>query len=47
VKWWFPARYLGLHHKNSELERWKRAAAAGGETVAEWKREQHRRRHDG
>jgi hypothetical protein len=20
VKWWFPGRYFGLHHKNSALE---------------------------
>jgi hypothetical protein len=26
VKWWFPGRYVGLHHKNRELERWKRGA---------------------
>ena len=24
VKWWFPARYFGLHHKNRGLEAWKR-----------------------
>ena len=23
VKWWFPARYFGLRHKNRELEEWK------------------------
>jgi len=23
VKWWFPARYFGLHHKNRALEEWK------------------------
>ena len=43
VKWWFPGRYFGLHHKNAELEQWKQAAAAGDQTVAEWKREQDRR----
>ena len=32
VKWWFPARYFGLHHKNrvfdgmteSQIREWKR-----------------------
>jgi hypothetical protein len=26
IKWWFPARYLGLHHKSVPAE-WKRARA--------------------
>jgi hypothetical protein len=24
VKWWFPARYFGLHHKNPRNADWKR-----------------------
>ena len=24
VKWWFPGRYFGLHHKNRALAEWKR-----------------------
>jgi hypothetical protein len=24
VKWWFPARYFGIQHKNTALARWKR-----------------------
>jgi len=24
VKWWFPARLFGLHHKNAALAQWKR-----------------------
>jgi hypothetical protein len=23
VKWWFPGRYFGLHHKNRALAEWK------------------------
>jgi len=23
VKWWFPGRYFGLHHKSRELAAWK------------------------
>jgi hypothetical protein len=36
VKWWFPARYFGLHHKNAALAEWKRS---NPERAAEWKRE--------
>ena len=36
VKWWFPGRYFGLHHKNAALEAWKRITPRAGE----WKREQ-------
>jgi len=36
VKWWFPARYFGLHHKNRALAAWKRSNPEG---AAEWKRE--------
>jgi hypothetical protein len=25
VKWWFPGRWFGLHHKNRALEDWKRS----------------------
>ncbi|MEN3312181.1 MAG: hypothetical protein V7645_1510 [Actinomycetota bacterium] len=38
VKWWFPGRYFGLHHKNRALEEWKRSQDSG--TLAEWKRRQ-------
>ena len=41
VKWWFPGRYFGLHHKNAEVERWKQAA--GDQKLADWKREQQER----
>ena len=38
VKWWFPARYVGLHHKSSffsgmtpdEIREWKREHAEEG-----------------
>ena len=36
VKWWFPARYIGLHHKNEALEQWKRSNPG---RAADWKRE--------
>ena len=36
VKWWFPGRYFGLHHKNRALEEWKRTHGPGA--LAEWKR---------
>jgi len=29
VKWWFPARFVGLQHKNAELAEWKRDGGAG------------------
>jgi hypothetical protein len=29
VKWWFPGRYFGLHHKNRALEEWKRTHGPG------------------
>lgn len=38
VKWWFPGRYFGFHHKNRALEEWKRSQHPG--TFAEWKRRQ-------
>ena len=25
VKWWFPARLVGFHHKNDRLAAWKQA----------------------
>jgi hypothetical protein len=28
VKWWFPARFFGLHHKSRGLAEWKRAQDA-------------------
>ncbi|GAB3792182.1 hypothetical protein GCM10027601_38820 [Nocardioides ungokensis] len=24
VKWWFPARFVGLHHKSGHSAEWKR-----------------------
>jgi hypothetical protein len=29
VKWWFPGRYVGLHHKSRILEGWKLAEIDG------------------
>jgi hypothetical protein len=43
VKWWFPARYFGIHHKNDALEAWKRAHPDGA--TEDWKRLQQER-HD-
>lgn len=34
VKWWFPARYFGLHHKNGALEESKRRQAGAQTDVA-------------
>ena len=39
VRWWFPGRYFGLHHKSRALENWKRSQQPG--TLADWKRRQH------
>lgn len=39
VKWWFPARYFGLHHKNREIEEWKRNQPDGA--LEALKRRQH------
>jgi len=36
VKWWFPGRYFGLHHKNRAVEEWKRGHSEGA--VEEGKR---------
>ena len=44
VKWWFPARYFGLHHKNHALEQWKQAHPHGD--AADWKRSEHERPGD-
>ena len=41
VKWWFPGRYFGLHHKNRGLEEWKRGQPE--DALQEWKRQQHER----
>jgi hypothetical protein len=38
VKWWFPGRVFGLHHKNRALEEWKRSRPPGA--LQEWKRQQ-------
>jgi catechol 2,3-dioxygenase-like lactoylglutathione lyase family enzyme len=35
VKWWFPARYFGLTHKNRALEEWKRSQPEGA--LRSWK----------
>ena len=46
VKWWFPARRFGLHHKNTRLEDWKRSRPPGA--LEAWKRDQeHRSRNFG
>ena len=37
MKWWFPARFFGLHHKNTRLEEWKRSQPPGA--LEAWKRE--------
>src|SRR5438046_4153774 len=37
VKWWFPGRYFGLHHKNRALEAWKRSQPEGA--LKAWKRQ--------
>src|SRR2546426_1826195 len=29
VKWWFPGRYFGLHHKNRALEEWSEVMTLG------------------
>jgi len=34
VKWWFPARLFGIHHKSHVFERMSK------DEVREWKREQ-------
>ena len=34
VKWWFPARYFGIRHKNSFFD------GMTGNQIREWKREQ-------
>lgn len=38
VKWWFPGRYFGLHHKNRALEEWKLGQPEGA--LQAWKRRQ-------
>ena len=34
MKWWFPARWFGLHHKGSFFDGWT------PNQIREWKREQ-------
>jgi hypothetical protein len=34
VKWWFPARYFGIHHKSAFFDGWT------VDQIREWKREQ-------
>ncbi len=29
VKWWFPARFVGIHHKSRVTAEWKRARDRG------------------
>ncbi len=29
VKWWFPARLFGIHHKSENTAEWKRRQAEG------------------
>jgi len=41
VRWWLPARYLGLQHKNGALEEWKQGQPPGA--LQAWKRRQHER----
>lgn len=38
VKWWFPARYFGLTHKNRALEEWKLGQPEGA--LESWKHAQ-------
>jgi hypothetical protein len=43
IKWRVPARFLallGIHHKNRQLEEWKRIH--GENALREWKRERGR-----
>jgi uncharacterized glyoxalase superfamily protein PhnB len=37
VRWWFPARYFGVQHKNTALQRWKRENPG---RAVDWKRDQ-------
>jgi len=43
VKWWFPARYFGIRHKNS----WSENKFKGwtDDEIRAWKQEQARRMH--
>ena len=38
-RWWFPARFFGLHHRNAALEEWKRTQPG---QAAAWKRDEAR-----
>jgi hypothetical protein len=38
VKWWFPARYFGIRHKNSWFE--NKFKGWTDDQIREWKREQ-------
>jgi len=40
VKWWFPARYFGLQHKNRALEEWKQRQPDGA--LQAWKQQRAR-----
>ena len=44
VKWWFPARFFGIQHKNHALERWLHDHPDGD--AGEWKRRQDSGGHD-
>jgi hypothetical protein len=37
VKWWFPARFFRIRHKNSFFDGWT------WEQIREWKREEERK----
>jgi len=41
VKWWFPARYFGIRHKNTWFETTFKAWS--DEEIRAWKREHDRR----
>jgi hypothetical protein len=42
VKWWFPARFFGIQHKNHALEEWQDSHPAGD--PRRWKQAQDERR---
>ena len=44
VKWWFPARFFGIQHKNHALEQWLHDHPDGD--AGEWKRRQDSGGHD-
>ena len=44
VKWWFPGRFFGLHHKKRALEEWKRNQPEGA--LEDWKRRKEQRQQE-